>query len=157
MLVEPLSDRPERLAAGSELLLAPAGGAPREALTVAASRPHRGGLLVTFAGIDDRDRAAELRGAELAVARERVPAAPAGAYYHFELLGCRCRDRRDGDLGEVVDLVDDGGGLILVVDDGRRRVPLPFVASFVVAVDVAAGTIEFELPPGLVEICASGS
>ena len=134
----------------------PAG--PRaELVTVAASRPHRGGMLVTFAGIDDRDRAAELRGAGLAVARERVPPAPAGAYYHFELLGCRCHDRRDGDLGVVVDLMDDGGGLILVVDDGSRRVPLPFVASFVAAVDVAAGTIELELPPGLVETCASRS
>ena len=165
LLVEPLSDLSERLAAGSELLLTPAGAlpapaagaAPRQRLTVASSRPHRGGMLVTFAGIDDRDRADELRGAELAVARDRVPAAPAGAYYHFELLGCRCRDRRDGDLGEVVDLVDDGGGLILVVDDGSRRVPLPFVASFVAAVDVVAGTIEFELPPGLVDICASRS
>jgi 16S rRNA processing protein RimM len=124
---------------------------------VAASRPHRGGLLVRFAGIDDRDAAERLRGAGLAVERERVPAAPPGAYYHFELVGCRCRDRREGDLGEVVDLVEDGGGLLLVVDDGRRRVPVPFVGRFIRKVDVAAGQIEVELPPGLVETCASGS
>jgi 16S rRNA processing protein RimM len=165
LLVEPLSDLPDRLAPGSELLLEPAAGAAAGAqagggaatLTVTGSRPHRGALLVCFAGVDDRDAAAALRGVGLAVARDRVPPAPPGTYYHFELLGCRCRDRRDGDLGEVVDVVDDGGGLLLLVDDGSRRVPVPFVARFLRAVDVAAGTIEVELPPGLVEICASRS
>lgn len=159
VFVELLSDVPDRLAPGSEFFVAaPAGApAPLEILTVVASRPHRGGLLVFFAGVDDRESVDALRGAELSVARGRVPPAPAGTYYHFELLGCRCRDRRDGDLGEVVDVVDDGGGLLLVVDDGERRVPVPFVERFLRAVDVAAGTIEVELPPGLVEICASRS
>jgi 16S rRNA processing protein RimM len=164
LLVEPLTDNPERFAVGGEVELAPpapavpsARGAPGRTLRVAASRPHKGGLLVRFEGVDDRDAAEVLRGAELSVARGLVPAAPEGAYYHFELLGCRCHDARLGDLGEVVELVDDGGGLLLVVDDGRRRLPVPFVARFLRSVDVAGGRIETELPEGLDEICGSGS
>lgn len=162
VFVETLSDVPGRLEAGSELRVeapaSPAGAAaPPPVLRVAASRPHRGGMLVRFAGVDDRSAAAALRGVELTVARDEVPPAPAGTYYHFELIGCRCRDLRDGDLGEVVELVEDGGGLLLVVDDGRRRVPIPFVREYLRDVDVEAGRIEVELPPGLLEICASTS
>jgi 16S rRNA processing protein RimM len=168
LVVEALSDRPERLAPGSELAVtgadpdapppaAPGGEPAPAALRVAASRPHRGRLLVEFEGIADRAAAETLRGLGLAVARAAVPPAPDGSWYHFQLLGCRCRDRAAGDLGAVVDLVEDGGGVLLVVDDGRRRLPVPFVAAFLRRVDPAAGVIEVELPPGLVETCASRS
>ena len=167
LVVEVLSDRPERLAPGSELVVtgadpdapAPAaGGEPAPAaLRVAASRPHRGRALVEFEGIGDRAAAERLRGLGLAVERAAVPPPPGGSWYHFQLLGCRCRDRAAGDLGAVVDLVEDGGGLLLVVDDGRRRLPVPFVNEFLRRVDPEAGVIEVELPPGLVETCASTS
>ena len=88
-------------------------------------------------------------------------AAPAGrmggSRCHREQYGCRCRDAAAGDLGEVVDLVEDGGGLLLVVDDGQRRVPVPFVRAFLRRVDPEGREIELELPPGLLEACASRS
>lgn len=169
LLVELLTDNPERFAPGSELLVAAraaagefeqeAAGAPDPfpRLRVAASRPHKGALLVHFEGIDGRDAAEGWRGAELSVERARVPPPEPGTYYHFQLVGCRCRDRRAGELGEVVEVVEDGGGLLLVVDDGRRRLPVPFVRGFLVAVDVEAGTIELDLPEGLIEVCGSAS
>lgn len=165
VVVEVLSDVPERLTRGSELLVAweppaaAAPGAPRR-LTVEASRPGRsqgGAVLVRFAGLADRDAAEGLRGAWLEVERASVPAAEPGTYYHWELLGCRCRDVTAGDLGEVVEVVEDGGGLLLVVSDGTRQVPVPFVESFLRSIDVAAGVIEVDLPPGLLETCASTS
>ncbi|HEX5720466.1 MAG TPA: ribosome maturation factor RimM, partial [Thermoanaerobaculia bacterium] len=103
-----------------------------------------------------RDQAEELRDALLEVDRSDVPDAPAGTYYWYQLLGCRCRV--DGeDLGEVTDLVEDGGGLLLVVSKDGRQVPIPFVRSFLKEVDVERGRIELDLPEGLLEACASGS
>lgn len=160
VLVEPLTDNPGRLAAGATVgLEAPAGreAPPAPTAAIAASRPHKGGWLVRFAGVDDRDGAELLRGFGLTIDRREVPPAAPGTYWQFELVGCRCRDRRLGDLGEVVDLAEDGGGLILLVDDGRRQLPIPFVAAFLPRIDVAGRVIETELPPGLVEACASGS
>jgi 16S rRNA processing protein RimM len=157
VMVEALSDVPGRLAPGSSLLLV-REGEPARTVEVAASRPHKTGMLVRFVGVDDRDEAGELRGAWLEVPRSQVPAAPAGTYYHYELLGCRCVDLGSGkDLGEVVDLVEDGGGLLLIVSDGERRIPVPFVQAFLRRVDVAGARIELELPPGLLETCASRS
>jgi 16S rRNA processing protein RimM len=182
--VEVLSDVPRRLAPGSSLLLVREGAAPLP-LVVAACRMQggrapgagrrwaagRGAVaggeaagggdrpavaLVRFAGVDDRERAAALRGAWLEVERSRVPRAPAGSYYHFELVGCRCSNRGEP-LGTVMEVVEDGGGLLLIVADGGRQVPVPFVARFLRAVDVERGVIELELPPGLLEVCASRS
>ena len=157
VVVESRTDNPERFAPGARLL-----AGPDDELEVAESRPHRGALLVRFTGIDDRDAAETLRGRDLAVPEETVPEAPEGTYYHYQLLGCRVRDAAAGELGEVVDVAEDGGGLILVVEGeapggGRRRVPVPFVAALLRRVDVGRREIEVELPEGLVEACASRS
>jgi len=57
----------------------------------------------------------------------------------------------------VVDLLEDGGGLLLIVEGEEGQVPVPFVQSFIREIDVARGTIDLELPPGLLETCASTS
>jgi 16S rRNA processing protein RimM len=158
VVVEVLSDVPGRLAPGSQVLASWHGRSPRPSrlVTVEVHRPHKSGALVHFAGVDDRDRAEELRDALLEVDRSQVPEAPEGTYYWYQLLGCRCSV--DGkDLGEVTDLLEDGGGLLLVVSDGERQVPIPFVQSFLKEVDVERGRIELDLPEGLLETCASRS
>lgn len=160
VVVEVLSDVPERLAPGSRLAAVAdteAQAAPAIELEVAASRAHGAGRLLRFAGRADRDAVEELRGLWLTVERAAVPAPPEGTYYHYQLVGCRVRDAEAGELGEVVDLVEDGGGLLLLVSDGARQVPVPFVASFLAEVDVAGGRIELALPPGFLEACASRS
>ncbi len=150
VVVEVLSDVPGRLAPGRRVWAA------RRTLAVESYRVHKTGALVRFAGFEDRDQAEELRDALLEVDRSEVPAAPEGTYYWYQLLGCRCWV--DGeDLGEVTDLVEDGGGLLLVVSKEGRQVPIPFVQSFLKEVDVERGRIELDLPEGLLEACASGS
>ena len=154
--VESFSDAPERFSPGAELLATLPAGPPRR-LEIESVRPHRGVLLIRFAGAADRHAAEALRGAILAVPRESVPEAPEDTWYHFQLLGCRCHDRRGGDLGEVVEVAEDGGGVLLVVDSGERRLLVPFVREMVREVDPDAGRIELDLPEGLIEACASRS
>jgi 16S rRNA processing protein RimM len=151
VVVEVESDVDERFAPGSTMRL----GAHGRRVEVVAARPFGDRLLVRFAGLDDRTAVEGLRGIELTVGEDEVPEAPAGSYYHFELLGCSCRDRLAGDLGRVRAIHEDGGGLLLEVEDGERRILVPFVEAFIVAVDVEAGRIGLDLPPGLVDVCAS--
>ena len=154
--VEPLSDVAERFAPGSELsALLPDGS--RLALAVATARPHGDVRLVRFEGYEGRDAAEELRGAALEVDRALVPPRPDGSFYYWELVGCRCVDRRAGELGEVVTLVEDGGGVLLEIHGPAGRVLIPFVRAYLVRVDVESGVIETDLPPGLVETCTSTS
>ncbi len=162
VVVTVFSDAPDRFAPGRSLLVTDEEARPLGAsrlpgrLTVAAVRPVKAGALVRFEGYDDRDRAVELRGTWLGIERSKVPPAPAGTYYHYELLGCRCSASGE-DLGAVTDLVEDGGGLLLILEKDGRRLPVPFVQSFLCNVDIAGGSIELELPPGLIETCASTS
>ena len=159
LVVQVLSDVPDRLDAGRAVWITrdtreePQAG--RRAV-ISSSRPHKTGALLRFEGIEDRDQVEALRGSWLEVDRSEVPPAPEGTFYHYELLGCRCSNHGE-DLGEVVDLLEDGGGLLLIVSDGERRVPVPFVQAFLRRVDVAARVIELDLPPGLLEECASRS
>lgn len=155
VVVESESDVPERFSVGAELELVTAQG--RRSVRLEAVRTHRQRLLVRFEGIADRDEAESLRGATLEVSVDRTPPPEADTYYYFELAGCRCRDRLHGDLGRVVDLIEDGGGLLLEVSDGERTLMIPFVRRFLVAVDRGARAIELDLPAGLIETCASRS
>jgi 16S rRNA processing protein RimM len=159
VVVEVLSDVPGRFQKGSRIQ-GVREGAPPVTLTVAAGRVHKTGAVVRFEGIEDRDQAETLRGLDLEVPRAEVPKAPRGTYYQYELLGCLCRNVcRDGgeELGRVVEVVEDGGGVMLIVEGEGRRVPVPFVKEFLRRVDVAAGEIELALPPGFLEVCASES
>ena len=150
------SDVPDRFAPGRELLVLAGEGPPRR-VRIASSRPVRGGAVIRLEGYRDRDQAEELRGARLAVRPSDVPPAPEGHYYHFELLGCRCIDARHGELGEVTELVEDGGGTLLEVEGEGRSLSIPFVEPFLETVDVERHEIRLRLPPGLVETCASRS
>jgi 16S rRNA processing protein RimM len=151
------TDRPERFAPGAEVRLEPRSGVART-LRVERSRGHRAGWIVAFDGVTDRDAAEALAGGALTVPRAVVPEAPAGSFYPFELVGCRAVDRAAGDLGDVVDLVADGGGWLVVVErEDGFRLAIPFVERFVAAIDPARKRIEWELPEGLIEACASRS
>jgi 16S rRNA processing protein RimM len=151
VVVEVESDVEERFDPGSTLRLGNAG----RRVEVAQSRPFGDRLLVRFEGMCDRDAVEGLRGLELTVERGEVPRAPAGSFYHFELLDCVCHDRTLGELGSVRALHEDGGGVLLEVERGERRVLVPFVDAFVVRIDVDGRRIDLDLPPGLVDVCAS--
>jgi 16S rRNA processing protein RimM len=154
VLIEVLSDIPDRFEPGVEFIVKGPSFA-RKVLAVESVRPHRGGLLLLFEELGDRDAAEALRGADLMVPADALGAAPEGSYYYFDLIGRACRDRRSGDLGEVVAVLEDGGGLLLQIRNEERTVLVPFVRAYLVAIDDLQGPIEFDLPDGLLDVCAS--
>lgn len=154
--IEIHSDVSDRFEPGRELLLRPPGDVPRS-VRVAGFRTIPGGGVIRFAGCESRDQAEKFRRARIEVDRSQVPAAPAGLYYYFELVGCRCVDAQLGELGEVTAVVEDGGGVLLEVKSGDRILPVPFVEAFLEEVDVDRRLLRLRLPPGLIETCASKS
>ncbi len=123
-------------------------------LRIERCSPYKGGLRIAFSGIADREAAESLRGLELRVPLAEVPEAPAGTYYVFELIGCRCFDEIDGDIGTVVDIHEDGGGTLLEVGKDGTRSVIPFVEAFLIRVDRDSRRIDLRLPEGLLATCA---
>lgn len=151
--IEIESDNPKRFTPGNDFWLA-LPHAPARRVHLETFRSVRGGALIALEGVDTRDAAEELRGARLEVDVRDVPPPPPGLYYHYELVGCRCVSAAGEELGQVVDVVEDGGGHLLRLRQGSREVLVPFVEAFLKRLDVPDRRIEMSLPPGLVEICA---
>lgn len=103
---------------------------------------RQGKVAVLLDGIDDRDVAAGLSGAEIFVDRAQLPAPDAGEYYWVDLEGLRVENLDGADLGRVDRLFATGANDVLVaVDAGRERL-IPFVqGDFIKSVDIAAGLI----------------
>lgn len=148
------SDVEDRFDRGRELILIEPAK-PSRRVRIESSRVVRGGRLLRLVGFEDRDAVESLRGARLEVERSAAPPAPSGSYYHFELVGCRCRDLEAGELGTVAEVEDNGGGAMLRVEGDGRTLMVPFVEAFLEAVDIERGEIALRLPPGLVETCSS--
>ena len=106
----------------------------------AAVRPHQRGFVACIDGCADRDAAADLRGAEIAVAAEVLPATDADEYYWRDLVGCRVLGE-DGDLGTVVRVFETPAHDVLVVEGSQGTDMIPFVPEIVTAVDIVAKTV----------------
>lgn len=111
-------------------------------------RPQGKGLVAELAQVEDRDRARDLMGADIAVERGALPALPDGEYYWCDLLGLEVRQNAGGTLGRVVALEETGANDVLVVDDGTGRERLiPYVRDHsIVAIDLQAGLITVDWP-----------
>ena len=130
-----VSNRPERLAPGSELQT------DQGTLRVVAARPHNKRHLVRFAGIDGRGGAEALRGLVL---RAEPIVDPDEMWVH-DLIGARVVDQSGTDRGPVASVVDNPAGDLLELDDGTL-VPLRFVVD-----SAPAERIEVDVPDGLFE------
>jgi 16S rRNA processing protein RimM len=105
---------------------------------------HGATVVARLAGCDDRDAAARLRGAELAVPREALPAAAPGEYYWADLVGLDVVNAGGESLGKVQELFSTGANDVMRVGEGKGERLLPFVGTVVRNVDLAARRIEVE-------------
>jgi 16S rRNA processing protein RimM len=157
--LEVRTDVPERrFAVGARLLTDPAGPAVGASLVVAASRWHSGRLLVRFDGVVDRSGAEALRGAVLTIDVDEAgepgsPGEDAELWWDRDLVGLRARTPGGAEIGTVVDVVHTPAGdlLALGAPDGREHL-VPFVREIVPTVEVAAGTVVVDPPPGLLDL-----
>ncbi len=166
VVVDVRTDEPERrLAPGAVLATEP----DRGPLTVASGRVHSGRLLLHFEGIDDRAAAEALKGAAL-LAEVDPDERPddADEWYDRQLVGLRVAVAAQGaegaadpeggpEVGAVTEVLHTPYQDLLVValDTGGEAL-VPFVAEIAVEVDVAAGRILIDPPPGLLGDPAEG-
>jgi 16S rRNA processing protein RimM len=161
LTVQVHTDDPDlRFAAGSVLATEPAARGP---LTVASSRWHSGRLLVRFAGYADRDSAEDLRGTVLVM--DSADVAPAGPdeFHDYQLVGLSVLTLAGEPVGVVTDVRHQGQDLLVIQPSagppgaaGRDQILVPFVAAIVPEVDVEAGQLVIDPPPGLLDLGAAG-
>jgi 16S rRNA processing protein RimM len=139
--VRPLAADSQALQPGQPVLVRRPDGSERTQ-QVTSVRPVTDGLLVQLAEVGDRNAAETMRGVELLVDSDVLPALAGDVYYAFQLVGCRVVDG-DGerDCGQVAAVVDNSAHDLLQVRLDRRDWLLPFVERYVRDVDLATRVV----------------
>lgn len=151
---EILTDFPQRFSALRQVHLERAGGPP-EPVRVENFWPHKGRVVLKFAGVDSIDQAQRLRGQQVMIPRsERMPLA-AHQYYVWELQGCKIIVERQGaasEVGTVTDVEPTGGVDLLHVRTRRGEVLIPLAQAICRRIDTQAKTIVIDPPEDLLEL-----
>ena len=149
--VEVRTDDPgQRFASGCVLATQPEALGP---LTVTSARPHAGGLIVSFSGVTERDVAQRLRGAWLVIDSVDVPAPDDPDEFHdHQLIGLDVVTVAGRRVGTVADVRHHGQDLLVITTTpGAAETLVPFVAAIVPEVDLEAGRLVIDPPPGLLD------
>ena len=111
---------------------------------VAEGRAHGKGIVARLEGYGDRDQAALLMEADIAVAMSQLPAATKNEYYWAQLEGLRVVNLAGQELGRVSHLFETGANDVLVVRDEARERLIPFAKSAIQRVDLKEGVIHVD-------------
>jgi len=108
----------------------------------ARGRSQGKGVVAHLPGVDSRDAAAALVGAEIRILRSALPKPKPGEYYWVDLEGLDVVNLEGSAFGKVDHVFSTGANDVLVVRDGERERLVPFVIDeFVKQVDVDGGRI----------------
>ena len=132
--VRSFTEKPENILQYSAWVLEkkPAG---RQSFDLVSGQLH--GKLVTarLAGINSRDEALDLKGADVLIPRAELPQLPEGQYYHFQLLGLEVVDIDGQRYGQVEDVMQTGANDVLVIK-GEKTHLMPYIPDVIVEVDL---------------------
>jgi 16S rRNA processing protein RimM len=113
---------------------------------VTQSRQHGANYVALLSNMHDRDSAALLTNAEIAVLRDDLPALETeDEYYWSDLVGLNIVNLQDVSLGVVTEVIATGANDVLVVEKGETQVLIPFILEqYVLSVDLAKKIIQVD-------------
>ena len=128
--IEPLTDAPDVVFASGRRVFA--GDVP---LTVESSRPFKGGMMVKFNEIGDRNAADLLRGKYLFSPFDELEPPREDEVYLHDLIGMKVRLDTGEEMGQVAAYYELPQGLTLEVRTARGDVLVPYRPEVVDHVD----------------------
>jgi 16S rRNA processing protein RimM len=144
VLIKTFTAAPEDIGAYGPL----SDAAGSRSFKIASARPTQKGVVARIEGVSDRNAAEALRGVDLYVARDRLPAASEGEFYHADLIGLAAVDPQGNAVGEVVAAHNFGAGDLLEIrlTGASRTEFLSFTDAVVPEVDIQARRVVVILP-----------
>ena len=127
---------------------------PRRELRIEELWPHKGDLVLRFAGIDSISDAEALVGCELQVpSQERSKPEPGWAYVS-DLIGCAIFNG-DCEIGRVQNVqFGSGEAPLLIVQTGSKEYEIPYAEAYLSSTDLEHKKICMTLPEGMLEVNA---
>jgi 16S rRNA processing protein RimM len=118
--------------------------------------PHKGGIVLHFAGVDSISEAEGLSGLLVAIPRAERAQLGEDEIYIGDLVGCVLVDvggESPLEIGPIEDVDRTAGPTPLLVARGAKgEVLIPFAKSYLRKIDLEGKRVEMALPEGLVEL-----
>jgi 16S rRNA processing protein RimM len=108
--------------------------------TIETLRPAKDHFVARLEGVSDRNAAEQLTNLRLYVARDRLPPAGDGEFYHADLVGLAAVTPDGVTLGTVTAVHNFGAGdVIEIKPESGEALLVPFTDAAVPEIDLAAG------------------
>ena len=112
-------------------------------IQVQEGRVQGRGIVVQVRGYDNREQAAALVGADIAIPRQQLPRLKRGEYYWSQLEGLRVTNLAGVDLGTISHLFETGSNDVMHVAGDRERL-IPYTQHVVKNIDLDAGSMQVD-------------
>jgi 16S rRNA processing protein RimM len=137
---------------GSSILVILAGKIERH-FAIKWVKPHGKSILLSFKGIENRNTAKTLIGAELFIERIALPELEEGVYYWVDIVGLSVFTTDNKYIGRVESIIPTGSNDVYVVKDQTKddstEILIPAIESVVLEIDFKNKTMRVDLPEGL--------
>ncbi len=126
-------------------------------LTLESAGPQSRGWRLQFREIGHLEGAERYAGCSLALSEEELVELADNEFFLHDLIGLEVREIDGGSIGHVEWVIDRPGQPVLVVAEdenegvGSERM-IPFSPAIVSEVDLEAGVIRIDPPPGLLDV-----
>lgn len=135
------------------LILAIHAGKIENHFAIKWAKPHGKSILLSFKGIEDRNTAETLIGAELFIERTALPELEEGIYYWADIIGLSVFTTDNQYIGRVESIMATGSNDVYVVKDTNKEnnneTLIPAIESVVLEIDFEHKRIRVNLPEGL--------
>lgn len=153
VVIEPLTDAPDAVfASGRRVFMGAApgkSGGEEKPMTVASSRPFKGGVMVKFEEVADRTGAELLRGRYLFAPFDELQPPRENEVYIHDLIGMRVKLDTGEIMGEVTATYDLPQGLTLDVKAAGGSVLVPYRPEVIAHVDTEAREVVVRAEVGI--------
>jgi len=144
--VTPLTTNPERLKAGSTVLL---HGRPTRILEVVTPQGYP---IIRFQGYPDRSSAEQLPGTIIEIDETDLPPLPEDEYYIDDLVGIEVVTTAGEVVGRLTEVLGTGANDVYVVArPGAKDALIPAISDVVLSVDLPAKRMVIDPIPGLLD------
>lgn len=146
--VMPLTDDNRRFGKLKYVLLElPKGYEERKVL---AAREHKGSILLTLDGLEDRTEAERLKNIFICV-RPEDAVKPKGAYFIHELIGLEVWEQQEC-YGKITDVLQNSSTDLYEITGPEGSFLMPALKKIIQNIDIEAGRMDVVLPDGLLEL-----
>jgi len=144
------SGQPENLHGYKEIVLVTTSGKLSSPLVIEKIRVQGKTAIVQLASVNSRERAEEIEGMGVLLAKNLLPPTAEDEYYWYQYQGKLVLDKSGVTIGRVENLFNNGAQDILVVKSGEKEILIPITKSILVS--ETAGELIVNPPPGLLDL-----